>query len=511
MSKKFTSTVAGATVFLIIFNVLAKGFGFLREAIFAFYFGLSKNYEVYLIGAVVPITINTILNYLSFNFFIPNYKKIKAEDPTNTRANKFLMSTFIIFVSGGIFAALLLFFASNFLVGLYITSSTEAALAKNVLLIYLFTIPLNAGSSIISAYFNSEGEFRIPAYSQLILNIIVIAAVFIFAGNIDVYIIPLGFLAGVMVQIIYLLFKTKYISFKISYLKEIKQYYVFTSTLIIIVLTEIIGQLYVIIDRLFYGQIETGGIAALYYSSAIFILPITIFSFAFSTVLFPKFSDDFYNKTEETANNFTKSLKVNFLIFLPIVFVLFFYSEIIIKILFERGQFGAADTKIAGNVLQIFSISLIFYSSYALVNKLLYGMRAIKMILFVAVFSIVIKIILSLLLVEKYFQNGLALSSSISYIVMMTSATIIASHKLKKFKISIIVKELLILLSIATISYMVTIFIFPSEGSLSMKIVELFFFTSIYCFLAYILKVTSISILKNSVLQIRNSYRPVSS
>lgn len=509
MSKKFTSTVAGATIFLIIFNVLAKGFGFLREAIFAFHFGLSKNYEVYLVGAVIPITINTIVNYLSHNFFIPNYKKIKAEDTTSNSASKFLMSSFVIFVSGGIFTSLLLFLTSDILINIYVDNFEEAALAKDILFIYLLTIPINAGSSIISAYFNSEGEFRIPAYSQLILNLIVIISVLIFAGSIDVYIIALGFLAGIFIQLLYLFIKTKYISFKLSYLKEIRKYYIFTSTLIIIVLTEITGQLYVIIDRLFYGQIAAGGIAALYYSSAIFILPITIISFAFSTVLFPKFSNDFYNKPEETVNNFTKSLKVNILLFLPIVFVLFFYSETIIKIVFERGQFSSLDTEISSSVLKIFSISLIFYSSYALVNKLLYGIRAIKMVLFVAVFSLIIKIILSLILVEKYFQNGLALSTSISYIAMMVTATIFAANKMKNLKISLIIKEVLILLSLAVLSYLVTVLIFPKESTLFFKIIEVIFFTSTYAALAYILKVGSISILINSIMQLKKSIKPV--
>ena len=73
MSRKFTSTVAGASLLLATLGLLSRGIGFIREVVFASYFGLGKNYDIYLVGAVLPITIDTIIFYLVQNYFIPSF------------------------------------------------------------------------------------------------------------------------------------------------------------------------------------------------------------------------------------------------------------------------------------------------------------------------------------------------------------------------------------------------------------------------------------------------------
>ena len=60
-TKKFTTTIAGASIFIAVSGFLSKGIGFFREIVIANFFGLSVDYDIYLVGAVLPLTINTIL------------------------------------------------------------------------------------------------------------------------------------------------------------------------------------------------------------------------------------------------------------------------------------------------------------------------------------------------------------------------------------------------------------------------------------------------------------------
>ncbi len=80
MSKKFASTVAGASIIIIFFTIIGRGLGLIREAAFAHQFGLSKEFDIYLIGAVIPAVINSIVMYLGQNYFIPNYKRFKFKE-----------------------------------------------------------------------------------------------------------------------------------------------------------------------------------------------------------------------------------------------------------------------------------------------------------------------------------------------------------------------------------------------------------------------------------------------
>ncbi len=78
MKQKFTSTIAGASIFISIIGLLSRGLGFIREMIFANNFGLETEFDLYLVGAVLPITINTIILYIGQNYFVPEFQKLNV-------------------------------------------------------------------------------------------------------------------------------------------------------------------------------------------------------------------------------------------------------------------------------------------------------------------------------------------------------------------------------------------------------------------------------------------------
>ncbi len=121
MNKKFTSSVTGASIFLVIFALFSKGLGFIREMFFANFFGLSQQFDLYLIGAVLPLTINTIIIFLGQNYLIPAYNNIKEKEPDVV--DNFLRINFLFFLFGGLIIAILLYILSGPLISLYLHGS----------------------------------------------------------------------------------------------------------------------------------------------------------------------------------------------------------------------------------------------------------------------------------------------------------------------------------------------------------------------------------------------------
>ncbi len=433
MLKKITSTVAGAFVFIIAVNILSRGLVFVREILFAANFGLGPDFDIYLVAAVFPITINTIILYLGQNFFIPTYNRIKATDENSAASYfKFMLTVFV--AAGLVIAAALYFFAEPVLSN-YISTTDAQVLSKavNIFSLFLITIPLNSAISIIIAYQHSEYEFKYPAISRLFLNFLIIPVLILFAGEIGIYTIPIGFVLGTLTQLLFLIFKGKIkLSFDIINVSNLKANFKYLDLSILsILLIETIGQVYMISDRYFFGQVQQGGISALSYAINLFQQPISIVALALSTVIFPKFSE---NIQKGDYKNFQKNLNdvvnVNLLIFVPVAFILFFYGDVIIQLLFERGKFGSADTNMTFLVLKAYVISIIFYSSYAVANKIIYGAQLVNTLLIITIVGILLKIGLNFLLVETYQQNGLALASSVSYIFFFVAAFIVVQIKL---------------------------------------------------------------------------------
>lgn len=430
MKNKFSSTLAGATLLIAVFGLVSKGLGFFREVLFASIYGLSTNFDIYLVGAVLPLTINTIILCLGQNYIIPAYNKYKGSD--KNLAISFIRTNFYLFILYGIFFSLMLYFLSNSIISIYLSNSSTASIntAVNIFNLFLLTIPLTSGISIIIAYQQSNFEFKYSVISQIIPNIAVLIAVFSFR-NIDIYIIPIGFIIGMVLQLFFLLIYSKelFLNQK-SVFSSFKKFHNFGSqTLIFIIIIESIGQLYIISDRYFYDMVSTGGISALNYAQTIFLLPVSIISIALSTALFPKLSEYYSSNINKFVSTLNKSLHVVAVIFIPITIIFLFWGNLIIKLLYERGKFLSADSMITNQVLFMLSISLFFYSIYAVLNKVFYTVRLIGSLLIITIIGILIKILCNVILVKVFSQNGLALSTTITYLYFFTSSLIILRKK----------------------------------------------------------------------------------
>ena len=432
-AKKFTSTVAGASILLTSVGLISRGFGMIREIVFAGSFGLTSQYDLFLVGTIIPLTLNTIVIYIAQNYFIPIYNRLKSDSPEE--AKTFVVKSLIMFLLGGILVMTVLFLLAGTIISLYLDAPVvaETVLAIKVFRVYTFTIPLNAAFGVLAAFLYSEFDFKLPSFSQLIVNISVIAAVLFFSSTFGVLSIAFGYLAGISLQLIFIIIyimRTKLSS--LSFKKTGKRLWYWDSGIILIVFIESLSQVYVLSDRYFLSEVARGGIAALNYSLNLFQLPVAIISAALSTALFPSFSKSFVDDNlNEIKAKLSKFFWLNLYLFILITFIYVFFGDLIIRLLFQRGAFGIKDSYMTYETLKYLSISLVFYSGYAVLNKLLYSMNLGKQLLIITILGCSIKITCNFLFVGSLGQNGLALSSSISYIFFFISSLLLVKTQLR--------------------------------------------------------------------------------
>lgn len=501
--RKFTSTVAGATILITAVGVIGKGLGLIREIVFAGFFGLNKQYDLYLVGAVLPITINTIILYLGQNYFIPNYNKAKIEEPE--KVDSFTNSAFWIFTLFGILAAILLYLFSGIIVKLYLheASGPEFTSTLYVFRIFLITIPLNAAYSILAAYLQSEFEFKAPAFSQLYLNIAVILLVVLFSNKIGVYTIPAGYAAGSLMQLLYLIYKSgSRIKLNMSgFIKSGNVRTIVTSSLVITILIESISQIYLLADRYFFNEVQTGGIASLNYAMNLYLLPVTIISVALSTAIFPSFSQSFSsNMNDDIQSKLDNFFCVNLFMFIPISLALILFGDLFIRILFQRGEFNSQATIMTFEVLKLYSISLVFYSSYAVINKLLYGANILKILLTITLVCFGIKVAGNIILVKIYRQNGLAIATSLSYLFFFLLGIGTAVVKLK-LKASYFIREFTLDLLNGFICFLLSVVLVPESlfpNGFINGIVKFIVFTAAYIINSKMINHNAIKLFENA-------------
>lgn len=427
---------------LTLINLVSKGLGFIREMIFAYFYGLSKEYDIFLVSITLSTIINSTIYYLSQNYFIPIYNnKSKAGE---AEQNRFFAFSLVVFgIISVIIVFLLIIFRSNVLnLLLGATSKFEYDLAEKIYLIFLFIIPINALFSIIAAYNQAKFSFLRISISYVLTNISVIAFIILFHNSLGILALPVSFLIGAFVQLVYVYFPIKnYIAInRVMWHNFISDSKNVTASLFIILLIEIIGLSYSFIDRYFYDVICVGGVSALNYAFNLTSLPTSIFISAIATVYFSLFSyNSGNNQNNKNADIYSEIMKYNFMIFIPLFTIFYFSDEVIIKLLFERGSFDSNATLMTASAFAIYAFGIPFITGYSIINKLFYSYNKIILLMLFVCLAFVIKIILSFLLITKYNFLALPVATSVSYFILFVVTNIYTVKKIikvRKFYIS---------------------------------------------------------------------------
>ena len=188
--------------------------------------------------------------------------------------------------------------------------------------------------------------------------------------------------------------------------------------------------------------------------------------------------------------------------FVPITLIIFFFSEEIIKVLYFRGNFTITDVELTSSVLKIFCTSLIFFSAFALINKVMYAVGALYPLLLITLFSVGLKVGLSPIFVNAFKQNGLALTSSISYILLTVMCLIYLGFKygLLKYFYS---RDIFVSVINGFISVFMVTFLFNFIDDYWIS----FFMFPTMTMLIYI--INSIILQQDSIIQILNLFRVI--
>ena len=458
MKNKLTATIAGTALLVALLNLSGRGLGFVREILFANYFGIGLEFDLYLISAVLPLTINSVFLNIAVNYFIPSYHRSKQNFSIQT--DNLLSNSFWLFILSGILVSIILFFLASAIFSFYIpgASEDELSMVKLIFNFLLITIPINAGTSILIAYLQAEYQFKAPALSQIFVNIAFIFILIILQDKIGILTVPLAFILGLTIQLMYLIKFCPKMKLPIlggQYAAQIITSY--SRILFSIVLIETVGQFYLLSDRYFYSFVDIGGIAALNYSFNLFLLPVSILSFSLTSVLFPRFSETISNDDKiEFRKNFIKSLEITLLIFIPIAVLFIFSGETIIRILYERGSFTAEATNITYSVLKIFSYMLPFYAVYAILNKVIYGIRKINILLLITLIALLIKILGNFILVKIYQQEGLAISTILSHFFFFITSILVLKNYTGIEPFLLMFKSMVMILFTVLISYFIS-------------------------------------------------------
>lgn len=375
MKKNQTVHVIGAVTLVTLF---AKLLGIVRESLQARAFGTLVTADLYTTANNNTIYLFTTVAYALCVAAVPILTpRLRRNREEGCRAASNLI-TIMVLVSAAVAALWIGATFTPLMDTLWTGSAEETALLAGYMRLMALTLPVIVLTYLLVALFQSLEHFVLQGSMSIPYNLALILFLVLFAGRLGVG----GYVAAVALAWLLQLAMTVPYGLKehcrLRPVLDLRADYVttFFKTAAVTVLTTSIFLFCYLQDSGMTAQLSDSPVSAFYYADKLFTPLTTTLIYSISTVLFPKFSEEYASADRgEYLRYIWNVLRSTLLLILPISVVLAAFGTPIVRVLFEWGSFDAASSLSTGAIFTIYSLSMAGFCALDLLSKAYYTME----------------------------------------------------------------------------------------------------------------------------------------
>ena len=413
-------------------TIISRISGFVRDIFIAGFLGAGIFSDIFLIAFKLPNLFRRITAEGALtSAFLPIYSKLKIQNGEILAFIYFkkvlyrvVITLFILMIIFQIIMPLIIqILAPGFL-------NNEDVLKQITTLsrITIIFMPLISIVAMLGVATNVSGKFWILAFTPTILNSSIIIGCFFINDYWIIKSLPLAIMTvfGGLIQIIFILIMIK--KFKIFKSKNLERNSNNTNINSKVQFSLVqtwkkflpaafgggILQINLLVDTILASLLGFGSISYLYFADRIAQLPLGIIGIALGTTLLTSLSKSNANKD---ANQFSKeliiSLKIGLFFSIPAAFVFISFSDLFIKVLFERGEFSFQETIQTSHALLAYAFGVPAFIMLKSCQPAFLAEGNTKTPMYVGFILLVLNIILSFILMNFLKHAGIALATSI--------------------------------------------------------------------------------------------------
>jgi putative peptidoglycan lipid II flippase len=297
------------------------------------------------------------------------------------------------------------------------------------------------------AVLNAAGEFGVPAFSPIILNVVWLMGIGAAAwwgatagddtdGSLahQGTIIAASILVASVVQIAWHLpaLKSRGLAFRPQWPKRTPE----VSEVALLMGPMLLGmgsaQLNILADRtIAMRSLGDGGVSHLYYGLRLMQFPLGLVSVALVTTVFPALTKLVAQGNRRgAADTACFALRTNMLIAVPAAVGLAVLAQPIIQLLFQSGRFTASSTEATSQALIGYSLGIPFAGTVMLLTRACYAVGDVRFPVRVGIITTGVNVALDLVLVGPFGEFGLAAATSLTALVTTVLLAMGVRHRL---------------------------------------------------------------------------------
>jgi putative peptidoglycan lipid II flippase len=406
----------GETLRLMGFTVLTKPLGLITQMLMAAYFGAGHQLDAYAFSLFPIVFFSQAIQRIFSAIAIPQIIKIRKELAPEKVAGYQNAIIIFFYVPVILFLLSFLIWGDLFvnLVGRQLPPETKDFAYRFLRFLALPGI-LVCLVGLNSSLLNLNKKFRIPALMPLLNAAVMLLCLVLLNPRLGIWALPVGFAASYLVQTpIIMIRSARTGSFTLArpYLPPGSIRLLWSLSWMIIV-TQVLLMINTFVDKWFATGLEAGSISSINYSMTLMNLGVQFFSMSLTVVMFTRMSEFFAANDYHSCDRYiqTNLVKVANLV-VPVSLGLFVISPEIVRILFQRGAFDAADAVRTSGTLAMYLLGLPALIINGVITKVFQSLQRLREKIFLAFQYIATNIIGNVILVKSLATVGLAISSS---------------------------------------------------------------------------------------------------
>lgn len=412
-----------STTLVSLMTFISRMAGFVRDMVLANFFGAAAGMDAFLVAYRIPNFMRRLFAEGAFSqAFVPvlaEYQKTRSQDDVRAfiaRIAGYLGSVLSVVTLIGILASpfIIFLFAPGFS-----HDSTRAELATVMLRITFPFLMLVSLTAMAGAVLNTYGYFGVPAFTPVLLNLIMILAAIYVCPHLSQPIVGLAW-AVLIAGIVQFLFQLPFLQQRRLLVgPRIARDDPGVDKVLKLMIPALFGvsiaQLNLMVDSIFASFLQVGSVSWLYYTDRLTDFPLGVFGVAISTVILPHLSR---THSEHNAAHYSKTLdwglRSILLVGIPAGIGLSFYSMPLIASCFAYGKFNALDVLQTQKSLITLGAGVPAFMMVKVLASGFYARQDINTPVKVGVWAMIVNTLLCVALVWHFAHAGLTLASSLA-------------------------------------------------------------------------------------------------
>jgi len=442
LQSNTTSQSVAAAAGIVAFGFIASRLlGLLRSVAIAHAFGTDPELSAYWVAFRLPDLVFQVLAGATLSAaFIPTFSRVRLR--FGEQAAWDLASAVLNLISiATTFVAVLAFLLAPWIVpllapGLGADSGREAelqSLAVELTRVMLLSPILFGVSGMVTGILNARNHFLAPALAPVFYNVAIIFAAVFLAEPWGVQGLAVGVVAGSALHLLVQLPALRAVGMRWIPTFDVTSAGV--AEVARLMGPRVVGlaatQFNFIVVVFFASFVSDEAISALNYAFLMAMLPVGVVGMAISTAVFPTMAQQAAaRQLEALRDSVARSLRLILFLAIPASAGLALLAEPAVRLLFERGAFGAGSTDLVWPALVIYGLAVFAHAGIEILSRGYYALADTRTPVQFAVLAVVLNIVLCAVLVAPFGLRGLAAATSIAAVVEFSLLLVMLERRL---------------------------------------------------------------------------------